>query len=138
MMGAFDYLILPTPRSPEYFPCKDEHPWVAMKGQENLTGNNLGTWLQTLLYLPVGHKVKGTARNLHSSLKFMPDQANKEVAAVLQCWYNTSTAHENVPGNVPLNSTSQSSQKIVHRNIRIFHFTYLPLHKDRGSCMGSY
>lgn len=45
-------------------------------------------WQVTILDMAtVGHKVKATARNLHSSLKFMLDQANKEVAAVLQLQY---------------------------------------------------
>lgn len=84
MMWASDYPILPTPHSVEYFPCKDAHPWLSMKEQES-DKQQSWTWLQTLLYLPVGHKVKATASNLHSSLKFMLDRANKEVAAVLQC-----------------------------------------------------
>lgn len=57
-----------------------------MKGQKNLTRSNLGHgYRHSFTSAPVRHKVKATDRNLHSSLKFMLDQANKEVAAVLQC-----------------------------------------------------
>lgn len=57
-----------------------------MKGQKNLTRSNLGHgYRHYFTSAPVRHEVKATDRNLHSSLKFMLDQANKEVAAVLQC-----------------------------------------------------